>query len=65
MNMMKGLTMRQRHGHLAYAITSGLDCTDIVSFSRTKLQADLFKGMVFSTDFSETMEISLCMKLLS
>lgn len=47
------LTMRQMTGHLAYAITSGLDCTDIASFSRTKLQADLFKGMFFNRFFGD------------
>ena len=45
--------MRQMTGHLAYAITSGLDCTDIASFSRTKLQADLFKGMFFNRFFGD------------
>jgi hypothetical protein len=49
------LTMRQMTGHLAYAITAGLECKDIMAMSQTALKK-IYAVIFFSTDFLVTME---------
>ncbi len=44
------LTMRQMTGHLAYAITAGLECKDIMAMSQTALEKNLC-SYLFSNRF--------------
>lgn len=47
------LTLRQMTGHLAYAVTAGLDCTDIAEMSHVRLQADRLRTMFFNRFFGD------------
>lgn len=47
------LTMRQMTGHLAYAITTGLNCSDIAGMSYTNLQARYLGSMFFNRFFGD------------
>ena len=47
------LTMRQMTGHLAYAITAGLECKDIMAMSQTALEKHLCGYLFFNRFFGD------------
>ena len=47
------LTMRQMTGHLAYAITAGQECQDIMSMSQTALEKELCGSLFFNRFFGD------------
>lgn len=47
------LTMRQMTGHLAYAITAGLNCADIADMSHTNLRARYLGSTFFNRFFGD------------
>lgn len=47
------LTMRQMTGHLAYAITGGRECQDIMAMSQTALESELCGSLFFNRFFGD------------
>lgn len=47
------LTMRQMTGHLAYAISAGMECSDVMAMSQTAIESSLCKYLFFNRFFGD------------